>query len=145
MPELPEVETTARGIAPHMLDRRITRLVVHEPRLRWRVSSRLAGWALDQHIRGVRRRGKYLLLQLERGHLMVHLGMSGNLRILPLRTTRETHDHFDLELDSGWLLRFNDPRRFGSTTRGRCARCASARSPRRFLRRCRSTSATCTA
>jgi formamidopyrimidine-DNA glycosylase len=114
MPELPEVETTARGIAPHMLDRRITRLVVHEPRLRWRVSSRLAGWALDQHIRGVRRRGKYLLLQLERGHLMIHLGMSGNLRILPLRTTRETHDHFDLELDSGWLLRFNDPRRFGS-------------------------------
>jgi formamidopyrimidine-DNA glycosylase len=114
MPELPEVETTARGIAPHMQDRRITRLVVHQPRLRWRVSSRLAGWALGQHIRGVRRRGKYLLLQLDRGHLMIHLGMSGSLRILPLRTARETHDHFDLELDSGWLLRFNDPRRFGS-------------------------------
>jgi formamidopyrimidine-DNA glycosylase len=114
MPELPEVETTARGIAPHIQDRRITRLVVHDPRLRWRVSSRLAAWALDQHIRGVRRRGKYLLLQLDRGHLMIHLGMSGSLRILPLRTARETHDHFDVELDSGWLLRFNDPRRFGS-------------------------------
>ena len=62
----------------------------------------------------MRRRAKYLLLELERGHLLMHLGMSGSLRVLPVRTARESHDHFDVELDSGWLLRFNDPRRFGS-------------------------------
>lgn len=90
------------------------RLVVHEPRLRWPVAPELAGWAAGQHITGVRRRAKYLLLELERGHLMLHLGMSGSLRVLPVSTAREPHDHFDLEMDSGWTLRFNDPRRFGS-------------------------------
>ena len=114
MPELPEVETTARGIAPHVTERTITRLKVHEPRLRWRVHTRLSAWASGQKITSVRRRAKYLLLQLERGHLMVHLGMSGSLRVLPVRTAREAHDHFDVEMDSGWMLRFNDPRRFGS-------------------------------
>src|SRR5687768_9395056 len=89
MPELPEVETTARGIAPHVTGRTIIRLKVHEPRLRWRVHTRLAGWAAGQKITSVRRRAKYLLLQLERGHLMMHLGMSGSLRVLPVRTARE--------------------------------------------------------
>lgn len=114
MPELPEVETTCRGIAPHVTGRLITRLTVHEPRLRWRVDPKLPHWAKGQQIRGVHRRAKYLLLELERGHLLMHLGMSGSLRVLPVRTARESHDHFDLEMDSGWLLRFNDPRRFGS-------------------------------
>jgi formamidopyrimidine-DNA glycosylase len=114
MPELPEVETTCRGIAPHVTGRLITRLAVHEPRLRWRVDRKLPAWAEGQQIRGVQRRAKYLLLELERGHLLVHLGMSGSLRVLPIRTAREAHDHFDLEMDSGWLVRFNDPRRFGS-------------------------------
>ncbi|MEJ0098848.1 MAG: bifunctional DNA-formamidopyrimidine glycosylase/DNA-(apurinic or apyrimidinic site) lyase [Pseudomonadota bacterium] len=114
MPELPEVETTCRGIAPHVTGQLITRLAVHEPRLRWRVDPKLAAWAQGQKILGVHRRAKYLLLELERGHLLVHLGMSGSLRVLPIDTARETHDHFDLEMDSGWLLRFNDPRRFGS-------------------------------
>jgi formamidopyrimidine-DNA glycosylase len=114
MPELPEVETTCRGIAPHVTGRLITRVAVHEPRLRWRVDPKLASWAQGQQIRAVRRRAKYLLLELERGHLMVHLGMSGSLRVLPVSTARETHDHFDLEMESGWLVRFNDPRRFGS-------------------------------
>jgi formamidopyrimidine-DNA glycosylase len=114
MPELPEVETTRRGIAPHVTGRLITRLAVHEPRLRWRVDPELPAWARGQQIRGVYRRAKYLLLELERGHLLMHLGMSGSLRILPANTARETHDHFDLEMDSGWLVRFNDPRRFGS-------------------------------
>jgi formamidopyrimidine-DNA glycosylase len=113
MPELPEVETTRRGIAPHVTGRLITRLAVHEPRLRWRVDPKLSAWAEGQQIVAVRRRAKYLLLELERGHLLVHLGMSGSLRVLPIRTARETHDHFDLEMDSGWLVRFNDPRRFG--------------------------------
>jgi formamidopyrimidine-DNA glycosylase len=114
MPELPEVETTVRGIAPHVTDRTITRLAVHQPKLRWRVHRKLADWARGQRIHGVRRRAKYLLLQLDAGHLMVHLGMSGSLRVLPVSTTREAHDHFDVEMDSGWLVRFNDPRRFGS-------------------------------
>jgi len=113
MPELPEVETTCRGIAPHVTGRLITRLAVHEPRLRWHVDPKLSAWARGQHIVGVRRRAKYLLLELERGHLLVHLGMSGSLRVLPVSTAREPHDHFDLEMDSGWLVRFNDPRRFG--------------------------------
>ena len=114
MPELPEVETTCRGIAPHVTGRLITRLAVHEPRLRWRVDPQLSSWAQGQQIQAVRRRAKYLLLQLTHGHLMVHLGMSGSLRVLPMSTAREAHDHFDLEMDSGWLVRFNDPRRFGS-------------------------------
>jgi formamidopyrimidine-DNA glycosylase len=114
MPELPEVETTARGIAPHVTDRTIVRLAVHQPKLRWRVHRKLPEWAQGQRIHAVRRRAKYLLLQLDAGHLMVHLGMSGSLRVLPVRTARESHDHFDLEMDSGWMLRFNDPRRFGS-------------------------------
>ncbi|HWL62820.1 MAG TPA: bifunctional DNA-formamidopyrimidine glycosylase/DNA-(apurinic or apyrimidinic site) lyase [Steroidobacteraceae bacterium] len=114
MPELPEVETTARGIAPHVTDRTIVRLPVHQPSLRWRVHARLPAWAQGQRIHAVQRRAKYLLLRLDEGHLMVHLGMSGSLRVLPVSTARETHDHFDVELDSGWTLRFNDPRRFGS-------------------------------
>jgi formamidopyrimidine-DNA glycosylase len=114
MPELPEVETTRRGIEPHVTGRLITRLAVYEPRLRWRVDAKLSDWARGQRIHGVARRAKYLLLTLDRGHLLLHLGMSGSLRVLPIRTARRPHDHFDLEMDSGWLLRFNDPRRFGS-------------------------------
>lgn len=114
MPELPEVETTCRGIAPHVRGRTITRLAVHEPRLRWPVDPGLPARAHNQHILGVDRRAKYLLLHLERGHLLLHLGMSGSLRVLPTSTPRMTHDHFDIEMDSGWTVRFNDPRRFGS-------------------------------
>ncbi|MGC4028995.1 MAG: bifunctional DNA-formamidopyrimidine glycosylase/DNA-(apurinic or apyrimidinic site) lyase [Steroidobacteraceae bacterium] len=117
MPELPEVETTCRGVAPHVAGRLITRLTVHNPRLRWPVAADLPAWARGQRIVAVSRRAKYLLLQLDRGHLMLHLGMSGSLRVLPVNTARETHDHFDLEMDSGWTLRFNDPRRFGSLMR----------------------------
>ena len=100
MPELPEVETTARGIAPHLQGRRIERVRVHEPRLRWRVDARLADWTRGQQVLGVRRRAKYILIDLTQGWLLVHLGMSGSLRILPDSTARETHDHFDVELDS---------------------------------------------
>jgi formamidopyrimidine-DNA glycosylase len=119
MPELPEVETTRRGIEPHVSGRQIARLVVHEPRLRWRVYRHLGEWAQGQRILGVQRRAKYLLMSLDQGFLLLHLGMSGSLRILPVSTARETHDHFDVEMDSGWTLRFNDPRRFGSLHHGR--------------------------
>ncbi|HEY8507251.1 MAG TPA: bifunctional DNA-formamidopyrimidine glycosylase/DNA-(apurinic or apyrimidinic site) lyase [Steroidobacteraceae bacterium] len=114
MPELPEVETTRRGVDPHVVGRRIVALQVHEPRLRWRVSDRMPAEVAGQRIRQTGRRAKYLLLELESGTMLVHLGMSGSLRVLPADTPRVLHDHFDLVLDSGVTLRFNDPRRFGS-------------------------------
>jgi formamidopyrimidine-DNA glycosylase len=114
MPELPEVETTRRGVEPHVVGRRIVALNVYEPRLRWRVPDDLPEQVADQRILHASRRAKYLLIGLESGTLILHLGMSGSLRVLPVDTARLTHDHFDLVLDSGKTLRFNDPRRFGS-------------------------------
>jgi formamidopyrimidine-DNA glycosylase len=114
VPELPEVETTRRGLEPYAAGRRIVRLTVHEPRLRWPVPGDLAQKLAGQRITGTGRRAKYLLIGLEAGTLLVHLGMSGTLRVLPADTPRIAHDHYDLLLDSGNTLRFNDPRRFGS-------------------------------
>ena len=112
MPELPEVETTCRGIAPHLTGRRIVDWTLRVPALRWPVE--LPACLRGQRIGTVRRRGKYLLIEVDDGALVVHLGMSGNLRILSPETPLLKHDHFDLLLDSGRILRFNDPRRFGS-------------------------------
>jgi formamidopyrimidine-DNA glycosylase len=114
MPELPEVETTRRGLHPHVSGRRIAALTVYEPRLRWRVPDDLPAKLAGQRITGTGRRAKYLLIELESGTLLLHLGMSGSLRVLPADTPRIDHDHFDLLLESGRTLRFNDPRRFGS-------------------------------
>jgi formamidopyrimidine-DNA glycosylase len=114
MPELPEVETTRRGIEPHAVGRKITALHLYEPRLRWRVQDDLPERVQEQRIVQVARRAKYVLLGLETGTLILHLGMSGSVRVLCADTPRLTHDHFDLVLDSGYTIRFNDPRRFGS-------------------------------
>jgi formamidopyrimidine-DNA glycosylase len=114
VPELPEVETTRRGIEPHVVGRRIVRLVVHDHRLRWPVDVETSAKFIGCTIRRAGRRAKYLLLETDAGTLILHLGMSGSLRVLPAETPRITHDHFDLLLDSGVTLRFNDPRRFGS-------------------------------
>jgi formamidopyrimidine-DNA glycosylase len=114
VPELPEVETTRRGIEPHIVGRRISRLLVHEHRLRWPVDLSVPGVIAGSAIRRAGRRAKYLLLETEAGTLILHLGMSGSLRVLPAATPRIAHDHVDIELDSGLTLRFNDPRRFGS-------------------------------
>lgn len=114
MPELPEVETTRRGIARAILGQRITELQVHDARLRWPVEASLPGLVRGQQIGAVGRRAKYLLLGLERGSLILHLGMSGSLRVLDGAAPRRKHDHFDLRLESGLTLRLNDPRRFGS-------------------------------
>src|ERR1700722_837178 len=114
MPELPEVETTRRGIEPHAVGRRIVELRLHERRLRWRVQDDLPDLVAGQRILHAKRRAKYLLLELESGTLLLHLGMSGSLRVLPGALPRVPHDHVDLVLDSGNTLRFNDPRRFGS-------------------------------
>ncbi len=114
MPELPEVETTRRGIAPHVTGRTIVALELYERRLRWPVPRSLALRLPGQRIVGTDRRAKYLLIVLERGTVIVHLGMSGSLRVLPGDAPRMRHDRYDVRLDSGQVLRFNDPRRFGS-------------------------------
>ncbi len=115
MPELPEVETTRRGVEPYVCGVRVSALRVHEPRLRWPVASDLPSRVDGRRIVAVRRRAKYLLFQLDSGDsLLLHLGMSGSLRVLPADTPRLKHDHVDVLLESGKVLRFNDPRRFGS-------------------------------
>ncbi len=114
MPELPEVETTRRGIEPHLKGRILAELTVREPRLRWPVPPNLPEQVRGQPILGVDRRGKYLLLHLQSGTLLVHLGMSGSLRILNQPETPRKHDHIDLITERGIVARFNDPRRFGA-------------------------------
>ena len=113
MPELPEVETTCRGIATAVVDGTIERVVVREPRLRWRVPDDLGKQLVGQRVLALQRRAKYLLFSLPTGTLIVHLGMSGSLRVLPGMTPPLTHDHLDIVFDSEQCLRFNDPRRFG--------------------------------
>ncbi|MDF1628215.1 MAG: bifunctional DNA-formamidopyrimidine glycosylase/DNA-(apurinic or apyrimidinic site) lyase [Alcanivoracaceae bacterium] len=113
MPELPEVETTCRGIAPYLRGVRITRVLVRQPQLRWLVPAEVMGLR-DMPVEGVRRRAKFVLIDLAEGQLLIHLGMSGSLRVLPVGTPAGKHDHVDVLLDSGQLLRLNDPRRFGA-------------------------------
>ncbi len=113
MPELPEVETTRAGIAPHVRGKRVTRIVVRDKRLRWPVPARLVRELTGQVVRAVERRAKYLLLRTDAGTAIVHLGMSGSLRILTRPLTALKHDHFDIGFRGGAILRFNDPRRFG--------------------------------
>ncbi len=114
MPELPEVETTRRGIAPHLEQRRISAVQVREYRLRWPVPQGLEQCLPGQRILAVERRAKYLLLRLDQGTLILHLGMSGSLRVLPSATPAEKHDHVDLLLEDDRCLRLRDPRRFGA-------------------------------
>ena len=114
MPELPEVETTRRGLEPLLRGRTIRAVHVHQPRLRWPVAADLSAVLAGQRIQAVERRAKYLLLRLTRGTLILHLGMSGNLRVLTADRARLPHDHLEFILDSGQVLRLNDPRRFGS-------------------------------
>ncbi len=117
MPELPEVETTRRGIAPHVTGRRIVAVTVRQPRLREPVPPELAREAVGQAVETVARRGKYLLLGLPGGTIIIHLGMSGSLRVLAdPGPVADRHDHVDIAFSGGRLLRFHDPRRFGIVT-----------------------------
>jgi formamidopyrimidine-DNA glycosylase len=113
LPELPEVETTLRGIAPHLVGQDILALVVREPRLRWPIPPDLPAKLAGQRVGAARRRGKYLLIETRAGTLISHLGMSGSLRLADPAHPPRKHDHFDLVLGSGLCLRFHDPRRFG--------------------------------
>jgi formamidopyrimidine-DNA glycosylase len=112
MPELPEVEVTRKGIAPHLVGRTIAAVTIREPRLRWRIPESVRSLA-GQVVRSVRRRGKYLLLDCGDGHLILHLGMSGSLRLVAPGTLPGKHDHFDLTVGNK-VLRLRDPRRFGA-------------------------------
>ncbi|MDQ2697115.1 MAG: bifunctional DNA-formamidopyrimidine glycosylase/DNA-(apurinic or apyrimidinic site) lyase [Pseudomonadota bacterium] len=114
MPELPEVETLRRGLAPLLAGRTVAAVTVRQGRLRWPVEPLLAEHLGGQTIGTVRRRGKYLLLAAGRGTVLVHLGMSGRLRLLPAAAPPGRHDHVDIVLDDGRCLRFTDPRRFGA-------------------------------
>jgi len=114
VPELPEVETTRRGIAPLLEGRRIERLTVRQPRLRWPVPRGLARRLVGETVQRVDRRGKYLLLRTRPGAALLHLGMSGSLRVVPAGSSPGPHDHVDLVLEGGQALRLRDPRRFGA-------------------------------
>ena len=113
MPELPEVETTRRGLAPHLVGRRVREVVLRRPDLRWPIPAEVAELLPGQRIEMVRRRAKYLLLDTAAGSALLHLGMSGSLRVNPAAAPVRAHDHVDLVLEDGTALRFNDPRRFG--------------------------------
>ena len=113
MPELPEVETTRRGLTPHLSGQRIEAVIRRRPDLRWPIPGEIQSLLPGQRIQDVRRRAKYLLLDTLPGSAVLHLGMSGSLRVLPTATPVRAHDHVDLLLESGQVLRFTDPRRFG--------------------------------
>lgn len=113
MPELPEVETTRRGLAPHLEGVRVRSVLLRRPDLRWPIPPEVGMHLPGRRIEAVRRRAKYLLLDTDAGSAVLHLGMSGSLRVLPAATPLRAHDHADIALESGQVLRFNDPRRFG--------------------------------
>ncbi len=117
MPELPEVETTCKGIAPSMVGFQIESLVVRDRRLRWPVPANLESLAANQSVVSVSRRAKYVLIELASGTLIIHLGMSGSMRVIKNEHSSEAeikkHDHFDFTMSNGHIVRYNDPRRFG--------------------------------
>lgn len=114
MPELPEVETTRRGIAPLISGKTIAQVILRTEKLRWPLDRNLCLLLPGQIIQRVERRAKYLLLRTAQGTLILHLGMSGSLRIVPADTTENKHDHVDLIFADGSCLRFTDPRKFGA-------------------------------
>jgi len=122
MPELPEVETTKAGIAPHIQDQKISKLDVRQPKLRWPIPEELSTLVKNQTVLDVRRRAKYLLIDIGsektgklKGTIIIHLGMSGSLRVIEGKAPApEKHEHFDICLNNGITLRFTDPRRFGA-------------------------------
>jgi len=114
VPELPEVETVKRGIAPHLVTRRFKNVIVRDHRLRWPVDPNLADFLVNQEILSVERRAKYVLVRLATGYLVIHLGMSGRLYFVSGNTPVAKHDHLDWQLSDGQTLRYTDPRRFGA-------------------------------
>jgi len=114
MPELPEVETTCRGIAPYIEGQTIKQVIIRQPKLRWPVPETLDQTLAGLCIQSVSRRAKYLLFSTASGTVLLHLGMSGSLRIMSAGQAAGKHDHIDFVLNNGTVLRFNDTRRFGA-------------------------------
>lgn len=114
MPELPEVETTKRGISPHIVNRKIKAVNIYHPTLRWPIEPTLPKILPGQKLHDIQRRGKYLALPFDTGTLLLHLGMSGSLRIVTAKDARQKHDHFEIIFSSKHILRLRDPRRFGA-------------------------------
>lgn len=113
MPELPEVETSRRGIEPHIINQTVTNVIVRQRQLRWPIPGTLKKHLMGQSIEAIGRRGKYLLLYTQSGTVIIHLGMSGSLRICPTTSPAEKHDHIDIVFANQKTLRLHDPRRFG--------------------------------
>jgi|TARA_B110000240_G_scaffold33565_1_gene36329 formamidopyrimidine-DNA glycosylase len=113
MPELPEVETTLRGIEPWLANQRIVQITVRQPSLRWPVTVGMATIVQGQLVLAVTRRAKYLIVELEYGSMLIHLGMSGSLRLTARDADWRKHDHIEMRMDNGATLRYHDPRRFG--------------------------------
>ncbi len=114
MPELPEVETTRRGLLPHIRGKTIDSVAIRQRQLRWPVPENLEQCLYKQQLLNLQRRAKYLLFHFEKGCLLIHLGMSGSLRILKSQQTPQQHDHIDFVFHPETILRYTDPRRFGA-------------------------------
>ena len=113
MPELPEVEVSRMGISPHLVGEKVVKVTVRTPKLRWDIPTELKEMQ-GQVIQSISRRAKYLLIETRVGTAIVHLGMSGSLRVLDAELAPQKHDHVDVKLANGKVLRYNDPRRFGA-------------------------------
>lgn len=114
MPELPEVETSKRGISPHILGKQFKQIIIRQPQLRWPVPTEISQILPELTLNSVERRGKYLLLSTSKGTLILHLGMSGNLRITQPEQEAGKHDHVDFIFADNTVLRLTDPRKFGA-------------------------------
>ena len=114
MPELPEVETTKRGLVPLIVNQKVSRVLLHRENLRWVMPKHLITTLAHQKINAIERRGKYLLIRFEVGTLIIHLGMSGSIKVVDVKTPLLKHEHFELQFSNGTSMRLNDPRRFGA-------------------------------
>ncbi len=114
MPELPEVETTRRGLETLIVNRRVLSAHIYKKKLRWEIPSHLIETLKQKTIRNISRRAKYLLIELSDGQLVIHLGMSGSMSVVPSNEPLKKHHHFEIKLDNSTSVRFHDPRRFGS-------------------------------
>ena len=114
MPELPEVETTRQGITPHILKQKIQSVIIRQPKLRWPIPEDLPLLLANTVLHEIKRRAKYLLFDFSSGYMLIHLGMSGSLRIVDANRNAEKHDHIDFVFQNKRTLRLTDPRRFGA-------------------------------
>ena len=114
MPELPEVETTLRGISPHIKNQIVSKVIIRQAKLRWLIPVELPELIEQRTLNSLSRRAKYLLLHFDTGTLLIHLGMSGSLRVIPENTPPAKHDHFDIVFEHNKSIRLTDPRRFGA-------------------------------